>query len=318
MSEKTEGFIGIDVSKESLDVKVRPSGEAWRFPNDEKGCKALLECLLPLKPALIVMEATGGLEMPAACELSAAGLPAAIVNPRQVRDFAKAMNRLAKTDGIDADTLALFGEKLRPEVRPLKDEGLRALDALITRRRQLTEMLTAEKNRLGTAADKAVRCDIEAHIAWLENRIKAADDDLDKSIRDSPAWQVKEDLLRGFKGVGPVIARTLTARLPELGTLNRKEIAALTGLAPFNRDSGKQRGKRRIRGGRAEARSVLYMGALAAIRHNPVIKTFYDRLVKTGKPPKVAITACMRKILTILNAMVRDGKPWQDNFAHSG
>ena len=318
MTESNEIFVGIDVSKAALDVKVHPSGQSWQFANDAEGCEHLLKALKPLKPALIVLEATGGLEMPAACALNAAELPVAVVNPRQARDFAKATGRLAKTDSIDADTLALFGDRIRPEVRPMKSEELRALTALLARRRQLVEMQTAEQNRLGTAADKLVRQDIKAHLEWLAKRIKDVDNDLDKAIRDSASWKAKDNLLRSFKGVGPVISRTLTAELPELGSLDRKEIAALAGLAPFNRDSGKQRGRRSIRGGRGAVRSALYMGALTAIRCNPVIRAVYERLSKAGKPHKVAITACMRKMLTILNAMVRDEKPWQESFTHQG
>lgn len=320
MPEQTENheiFIGIDVSKGTLDVKVHPTGQQWQFSNDDKGRREALNALLPLKPTLIVMEATGGLEMPIAVELSTAGLGVAIVNPRQVRDFAKALGRLAKTDRIDSEVLALFGEKLRPEVRPLKDEQQRALSALLSRRRQLVEMRTAEKNRLGSMTDQAVKTDLQEHVKWLDARLKETDKGLDKLIRQSSVWKAKEDLLCGFKGVGPVVARTLTAELPELGALNRKEIAALAGLAPFNRDSGTLRGRRSIFGGRGAVRSALYMGAMSAIRYNPAIKAMYERLIKAGKLKKVAITACMRKILTILNAMVRNGTTWQADFAHA-
>jgi transposase len=266
MSEIQALFVGIDVSKAALDVHVHPTAQAWRFDNDEVGRAALVAALVPLHPVLIVLEATGGLEFPVTCELTAAALVATVVNPRQVRDFAKALGRLAKTDGIDAQTLALFGDRIRPPVRPLKTEELRGLAALLARRRQWVEMRTAERNRLGAATDKAVRKDIETHLAWLEQRIKDIEGDLDDTIRQSPAWKAREDLLCGFKGVGPVVARTLTADLPELGQLNRKQIAALAGLAPFNRDSGTQRGRRSIWGGRANLRSVLAMGALTAIR----------------------------------------------------
>lgn len=318
MSEQVktqEIFIGIDVSKENLDVKVRPTGQQWQFKNDDTGRQLLLEALEPLKSTLIVMEATGGLEKPLVAKLLEAKQPTVVVNPRQVRDFAKALGRLAKTDRIDCDVLAQFGEKLRPEVRPLKDPEQCALSALLARRRQLVEICTAEKNRLSSATDAVVKKGIQSHIKWLEQSLKEVDEELDGMIRQSPAWKEKEDLLRQVQGVGPVVARTLTAELPELGSLNRKQIASLAGLAPFNRDSGTMRGKRTVFGGRAVVRSALYMGTLSAIRYNPVIKVFYERLVQAGKPAKVAITACMRKLLTILNAMLRDGTPWQADFA---
>ena len=318
MSEQSnpqEVFIGIDVSKATLDIHARPSGQRWQVDNDANGRKELVAAVQALQPTLIVLEATGGLELPVATDLSVAGVAVAIVNPRQVRDFAKALGRLAKTDGIDSEVLALFGDKLRPEARPLKDEQQRALSALLSRRRQLVEMCSAEKNRLSTATDSSVCKDLKVHIRWLEKRLNGVDSDLDRMIRRSPVWKAKEDLLRGFKGVGPTVARTLNAELPELGTLNRQQIAALAGLAPFNRDSGTRRGHRCIFGGRAAVRSALYMGALSAIRYNPVIRTLYERLIQAGKPPKVALTACMRKMLTILNAMVRDGRPWQADFA---
>lgn len=316
-SDPQEVFIGIDVSKATLDIYARPGGQRWQVNNDANGRKELVAAVQALQPTLIVLEATGGLELPVATELSAAGVAVAIVNPRQVRDFAKALGRLAKTDGIDSEVLALFGDKLRPEARPLKNEQQRALSALLSRRRQLVEMCSAEKNRLSTATDPSVCKDLKAHIRWLEKRLNDVDSDLDQMIRRSPVWKAKEDLLRGFKGVGPTVARTLTAELPELGTLNRKQIAALAGLAPFNRDSGTLRGHRCIFGGRAAVRSALYMGALSAIRYNPVIRALYERLIQAGKPPKVALTACMRKMLTILNAMVREGSPWQADFVHT-
>lgn len=314
MSEQIETsdiFIGIDVSKATLDVTARPIGQQWQFTNDDQGRQDALKALQPLQPRLIVMEATGNLEKPLAVELTAAGLHVSIVNPRQVRDFAKAIGRLAKTDRIDSDVIALFGEKIQPEARPLKDELQRALSAKLSRRKQLVEMRTAEKNRLCGMVDQNVKQDLQEHITWLDKRITETDKDLDALICQSPVWQAKEDLLRGFKGIGTVAARTLTAELPELGTLNRKEIAALVGLAPFNRDSGTMRGRRSIFGGRGGVRSMLYMVALTAIRYNPSIKAMYERLVQAGKLKKVAITACMRKILIILNAMVRDNAPWE-------
>jgi transposase len=257
------------------------------------------------------------LERALAVELSAAGIAVAIVNPRQVRDFAKALGRWAKTDSLDSEVLALFGEKIRPPVRPLKDAQQQALSALLSRRRQLVEMCTAEKNRLASSPDGTVSKNLKTHIRWLEKQIESTDRELDRRIRQSPLWRAKEDLLRGFKGVGPVLARTLTIELPELGSLNRKQIAALAGLAPFNRDSGTLRGQRTIFGGRATVRAALYMGALSAIRYNPVIQCFYQRLRPAGKSPKVALTACMRKMLTILNAMLRENRPWQEDFAHT-
>lgn len=316
-SDHREVFIGIDVSKATLEVHARPDGQRWQVNNDARGRQELVAAVQALQPRLIVLEATGGLELPVAVELSAVGVAVAIVNPRQVRDFAKALGRLAKTDGIDSAILALFGEKLCPEARLLKDDQQRALSALLSRRRQLVAMCTAEKNRLSTATERSVRKDLKAHIRWLEQRLHDVDHDLDQMIRRSPVWKAKEDLLRGFQGVGPTVARTLTAELPELGRLNRKQIAALAGLAPFNRDSGTLRGQRCIFGGRAAVRAALYMGALSAIRHNPVIRALYERLRQAGKPPKVAITACMRKMLTILNAMVREGSPWQADLAHT-
>lgn len=315
-TENSEVFVGVDVSKAELEVLALPETK-WCIENNDKGHEALIEKLKPLKPTLIVMEATGGLEMPVAIALSAAGFAVAIINPRQARDFAKAMGRLAKTDAIDSKTLALFGERVRPTARPLKDEEQRALSALLARRRQLVAMRTAEKNRFAASADSKVRDDISVHIKWLDGRINEVDSDLDKMLRNSPVWRAKEDLLKSAKGVGPGLARTLTAELPELGTLNRKQISALAGLAPFNRDSGKMRGKRTIFGGRAEVRAALYMGVLSAIRFNPPIKALYDRLTQAGKPHKVAMTACMRKFLTILNAMVRDGTLWQADFSHA-
>lgn len=315
MTENTQVFVGIDVSKDQLDIHVHPIGKVLSFGNDEAGCQALVEAIKAYPSALIVMEATGGLERLSACALSAAQMSVAVVNPRQVRDFAKAIGRLAKTDNLDAQVLALFAERIRPTVRPLKEEALQSLTDLLARRRQLIEMQTAEKNRLGSSADKAVRKDIEVHLEWLAQRIKELDNDLGNRLKDSPVWQAKIDLLKTFKGVGNTVAFTLLAQLPELGTLNRKEIAALAGLAPFNRDSGRQQGKRCIWGGRSAIRSVLYMGALSGIRYNPVLRQMYERLKRAGKVHKVAITACMRKMLTILNAMLRDNQLWDDKLA---
>ncbi len=304
-------FIGIDVAKATLDVAVRPSGEPWRTANDEAGVAALVTRLRPLAPALIVLEATGGFETAAVAALATAGLSVVVANPRQVRDFARATGQLAKTDTLDAQILALFAERVRPELRPLPDEAARGLDALLTRRRQLLEMKTAEQNRLGFAAAAAVRRDITQHIHWLERRLRDVDSDLEQAVRSSPVWRLKEDLLRSVPGVGPVVSRTLLGELPELGSLTRQQIAALVGVAPRARDSGTLRGKRMVWGGRAPVRAALYMGALVATRYNPVIRAFYARLRAAGKPAKVALVACMRKLLTILNAILRTGTPWR-------
>jgi transposase len=302
-------FVGIDVAKATLDVAVRPSGERWSAANDDGGIPPLVKRLRPLAPTLIVLEATGGFETAAVGALAAAGLPVVVANPRQVRDFAKATGQLAKTDALDAQVLALFAERVRPEPRPLPDEAVRGLDALLTRRRQLLEMRTAEQNRLSFAA-VAVRRGITQHIRWLERELRDVDEDLDQAIRTSPVWRAKEDLLRSVPGVGPVVSRTLLGELPELGTLTRKQIAALVGVAPRARDSGTLHGKRMVWGGRSPVRAALYMGALVASRRNPVIRAFYQRLRTAGKAPKVALVACMRKLLTILNAMVRSNSYW--------
>lgn len=309
MEKTQETFIGIDVSKAHLDVHSLPSSEAWQADNTPAGIIALVDKLLLCKPRLVVMEATGGLEIPLACALMEAGLPVAVVNPRQARDFAKAMGKLAKTDKVDARLLALFGERIRPEVRPLKDAEQQLFSQLLARRRQLVDMRVAEQNRWFMAQGN-VRGNIEQHLEWLKQHIDDVDKDLGQFVQASPAWKAKENLLKSFKGVGRIASFTLLAALPELGMLDRKEIAALAGLAPFNRDSGTMRGKRAIWGGRAEVRNLLYMVALVASRSNETIKKFYEKLVQAGKPKKVALTACMRKILTILNAMVRDNQPW--------
>lgn len=308
-------FVGIDVSKDRLEVALRPTGDRWAVANDEPGIARLVERLRGLAPTLIVLEATGGLAVPLTGALAAAGLPVVVVNPRQVRDFAKATGQLAKTDALDAAVLAQFAEVVRPALRPLPDAATQALSALLARRRQLLEMLTAERNRLGSALPP-VRPGIRAHISWLERRLADLDTDLAQAIRESPVWREKEDLLRSVPGVGPVLATTLLASLPELGTLTRQQIAALVGVAPLNRDSGAWRGKRRVWGGRAPVRAALYMGTLVATRFNPVIRAFYHRLCAAGKAKKVALTACMRKLLTILNAMLKHRTPWHDNFAH--
>ena len=304
-----ELFIGIDVSKDKLDVAVRPSGETKIFSNTHEDLRRLIQYVKSLTPALVVLEATGGLHRTVLSTLATEGLPVVAVNPRQIRNFAKATGTVAKTDRIDAQIIAHFAEALRPQVRPLKDEQAERLQALVTRRRQLIDMLTAEKNRLASAP-KWIQKDIRAHIQILERRLKHIDDDLDKLIKQSPLWRHKEEILQSMPGVGPVLVRTLLAELPELGTLNRHQIAALVGVAPFNRDSGCFKGRRTIWGGRAHVRSVLYMNAVVAARFNPVIKTFYQRLRQAGKRFKVAITACMRKILIILNTMIKNDACW--------
>jgi len=305
-----ECFVGIDVAKTRLDLALEPSGEAWSVPNEAAGIQDLVSRLTPLGPTLIVLEATGGYEAAVTATLASAGLPVVVTNPRQVRDFAKACGRLAKTDALDARILARFAAQVRPAPRPLPTEAAQLLDALLTRRRQLVEMLTAETNRLGVARGP-VRRDITQHIRWLQRRLKDADGELKAAIQGSPVWRAKDDLLQSVPGVGRVLSLTLLAELPELGQLSRREIAALVGVAPLNRDSGRRRGKRLVWGGRAPVRAVLYMAALAATRANPVIRAFFERLRAAGKPFKVAVTACMRKLLTILNAMVHHDTRWR-------
>lgn len=304
---------GIDVSKENLDLCLLPNAVSQRFSNDESGCAQLAQLLSDAAPSRVVFESTGGLEMLAVGSLCAVSLPVVVVNPRQIRDFAKACGLLAKTDKLDAKIIALFGQRIAPEIRPLKDEAAQQLSALISRRRQLVDMQAAEKNRLSAAA-KAVRPGIVQHIEWLEQQIGCFDDDISSFIQASPTWKAKEQILTSVKGIGPVTASTLLASLPELGTVSRHKISALAGLCPYNRDSGKHKGKRSIWGGRAAVRSVLYMAALTAVRFNPVIKAFYERLRQAGKLHKVAITAAMRKLLVILNAMIRDNRHWNGNF----
>lgn len=304
-----EHCIGIDVSKATLDIALLPDGERWIVTNDDPGVAELTARLVALAPVLIVLEATGGFETLAAIALARAGLPVAVVNPRQVRDFAKAMGRLAKTDALDAGMLAEFAQRVRPEPRPLPDEAAQALESLLTRRRQLVEMLTAEKNRLGFARGP-VKQDISQHIRWLEKRLGDVDRDLQDAVTASPLYHAKADILRSVPGVGQVTTFTLLALLPELGHLSRHQIASLVGVAPMNRDSGMARGKRMVWGGRAPVRAVLYMATLVGVRWNPVLTVFYDRLRAAGKPPKVALTACMRKLLTILNAMLRHQQRW--------
>jgi len=303
-------FVGIDVSKATLDVHVRPAGGAFAAANDPDGLAGLVARLAPLRPALVVLEATGGYEHAAAAARAAAGLPVAVVNPRQARDFARAAGRLAKTDRIDAAALALFAERVRPQPRPLPGEAARELEALLSRRRQLLEMRAAEYNRLGTAASAAVRASVQAHIDWLSRQLGKVDADLGAAVQASPVWRAKDELLRGIPGVGPAVSRTLPAALPELGALTRQQAAALAGLAPLARDSGTRRGQRRIGGGRAEVRSLLYMAALSAARYNPALRAFSQRLCRAGKAAKVRLVAVARKLLVIANAVLRDGRPF--------
>jgi transposase len=304
-------YAGIDVSKDHLDLACRPDGPAGRFANDAAGITALLAALRPYAPALVVLEATGGYQAAVAAALGVAGLPAAVVNPRQVRDFARALGRLAKTDALDADTLALFAERVRPAPRPLPAADAAALDALLGRRRQLVEMRAAEHNRMAQAATAAVRRDVQRHRDWLDRQVERLEGQWRAAVAASPLWRAKDELLRGVPGVGPTVSLTLLAELPELGQLTRQQIAALAGLAPRNRDSGRQRGRRAIGGGRAGVRGALYMASLSAARANPVLRDFYERLRAAGKLAKVALIAVARKLLTILNAMLRDGRPWR-------
>ena len=302
-------FAGIDVAKDHLDAHLRPAGEAFRVANDEAGVAALVARLGAAGLTLAVAEATGGYEAPVVAALAAAGLPVVVVNPRQVRDFAKSTGRLAKTDRLDAAVLAHFADAVRPPVRPLPDADTAALAALLARRRQLVEMRAAEANRLPRAAPAVARS-IRAHLAWLDRQLRRADAELAAAVEASPAWQAKEDLLRGVTGVGPVVARTLLFELPELGALSGKRIAALVGVAPVARDSGRYSGVRAIAGGRAAVRAALYQAVLSAARYNPPIRAFYERLRAAGKAVKVAQVAAMRKLLVTLNAMVRDNRTW--------
>jgi transposase len=302
-------YVGIDVAKAYLDIAVRPTHAHWRAANTEDGIAGLTERLRTLQPALVVLEATGGYERTVTAALAVAGVPVAVVNPRQVRDFAKATGKLAKTDTLDADALAHFADAVRPEPRALPEAAAQALDALLVRRRQLVNMLVAEKNRL-QAAMAPVRDRVACHITWLEQELADLDDDLDHTIRTSPVWREHDQLLRSVPGVGRVVATTLLAELPELGMLTRQQIAALVGVAPLNRDSGTVRGRRAVWGGRARVREALYMATLVATRHNAVIRAFYARLCTAGKAKKVALIACMRKLLTILNAMLKQRTIW--------
>lgn len=319
MSTSARRYVGIDVSKATLDVAILPEREHFVVSNDEAGRDELLGKLAQVSGALlVVLEASGGFERPVVAALagSSAGITPFVVNPRQARDFAKATGKLAKTDALDAFVLAHFAQAIRPVPRPIPDEEAREFQEILTRRRQIVRMITAEKNRLGASTSKAVRGRIEAHIKWLEKELSRTDRDLDEAIEKSPTFRENEDLLRSVPGVGPVfLCRTLLAELPELGSLSPRELSALVGVAPLNRDSGTLRGRRTVWGGRARVREALYMGALIASRFNPAIKEFYERLVASGKPKKVALVACMRKLLTILNAVMRERTPWRSPHA---
>ena len=304
-------FVGIDVAKDRLDVHIRPSGEAFSLPPDAAGLAGLGERLARLGPTLVALEATGGYEVPVAAALASAGLPVAVLNPRQIRDFARASGQLAQTDTLDARVIAAFAEAERPAARTLPDEQARTLGELVTRRRQLVEMYGAELNRRRLVRERQVQQQLAAHLRWLEQALADLERELRQAIRATPVWREPEDLLRSVPGIGPVTAFTLLADLPELGRLPRRGIAALVGVAPFHRDSGAFRGRRTIRGGRADVRRVLYPATISAIRRNPIIGAFYRRLRATGHPAKVAITAAMRKLITILNAILRDHRPWR-------
>ena len=315
MTQTSSQWIGIDVSKATLDVAVQPSGAQWSVANRAAPIEALVEQLTAVGPERIVVEASGSYETPLVAALASAQLPVVVVNPRQVRDFARATGQLAKTDRLDAQVLARFGEAIRPELRPLPDATTRAVRALVSRRRQLQDMLTAEQHRLVTAAvqdaPEPLRDQLAEHIQWLRQQLAEVDDDLQRLMQASPVWRAREDLLRTIPGIGPVTSATLLSHLPELGQLDRKAIAKLVGVAPLNHDSGTLRGRRRIWGGRAAVRAVLYMAALVATRHNPSIRRFYERLRAAGKPGKVALVACAHKLLLLCNSVLRSGIPWR-------
>jgi len=315
MSENTvEIFVGVDVSKSTLDVQIEPLGQYLQVSNDDRGIASLVERLGELRPTLVVMEATGGLETCVAGELAARGVALAVVNPRQVRDFAKATGQLAKTDRIDAAVLCEFARAIRPAVRPIKDALTGELDAMLMRRRQLVQMRVQETLRLHSASKVQIKS-LKGHIAWLDKQIVNIESDLGQRLRDSDLWRAKDNLLRSIPGVGTTTSFTMLGRCPELGTLNRHQAAKIVGIAPLNHDSGKHRGKRHIWGGRADVRSVLYMATISAMRCNPVIKAFAVRLKSAGKAPKVVIVACMRKLLTIMNTMLKNNTPWNPKIA---
>jgi transposase len=310
MSSETRTCIGIDVSQRTLEVAVVPSGEHWQVDNQSAAIDALVERLAQLEPERIVVEATGGYELPLVGGLASAQLPVVAVNPRQVRDFARSTGRLAKTDALDAHVLAQFAAAVQPRLRPIPDAATRELAALLARRRQLVEMRTAETNRLATAHER-VRPSIRELVRFLDKRITELDRELHDRLRGSPVWRDKEDLLRSIPGVGPVLSATLLVGVPELGTLNHKQLAALIGVAPLNRDSGQWRGRRTTWGGRASVRAVLYMATRVGVRRNPVLQALYERLLRAGKHRKVALIACMRKLLCICNAVLAHHTPWR-------
>lgn len=312
---EVEVFAGIDVSKGTLDLHIEPGARDLQVRYEDDGIEELCRCLLECSPRLIVIEASGGLETRLTSELVAKALPVAVINPRQARDFAKATGQLAKTDRVDAAALCAFARAIRPAVRELKDATTRELEALVTRRGQLVAMRTQELNRLASTATQPMRKSVERHIGWLDKRIREVEDETKRRLRGSEVWKTKDDLLRTVPGIGPVNSSAMLAKCPELGRLDRREIAKLIGVAPLADDSGMRHGKRHVWGGRAELRALLYMAAVSAMRSNAVIKAFAARLKAKGKPPKVVIVACMRKLLTILNAMLKTGTPWNPNFA---
>lgn len=313
----TERFVGIDVSKNTLDVAIRPDGTHTQVPNTDDGFDQLVALLGPLGPVLIVLEATGGYQRRVVAALSLAKLPVVVVNPARAREFAKALGHLAKTDKVDAAVLAEFAQRVRPAVRPLPDAQAQKMQELLARRGQLVGMRTMEKNRLGTAVDRTVRRSLEIHVAWLNEQIDDAEEQLGEAIEQSDVWRAKDELLQSIEGIGPGVSRVLLFDLPELGTLTREQIAALAGLAPLNRDSGRWSGKRFISGGRAAVRSAVYMASHAARKWNPTLKAFADRLEARGKPAKVVLIAVARKLLVIANAILRDKKPWRDMTTNS-
>ena len=304
-------FVGIDVAKDQIDVCLQPADIYRTFPNEKKGFDELQKLLAHQRITLAVLESTGGLEIPVAASLGCAGIPIAIVNPRQVRDFAKASGRLAKTDRLDAAILAQFGAAIRPAAQALRGDEHRALAAIMTRRVQIIDMIVSEKTRLSSVPNSEMAKDIKSHIAWLEKRLRKIDEDLGKRVKQTALWRERDELFQSVPGVGTVVSHTLLAHLPELGTLDRRKIAALVGVAPLNWDSGRMRGRRVIWGGRAAVRKALYMAAVASLKWNPIIAAFYKRLRAAGKKPKVAIVACMRKLLTILNSIARSGEAWR-------
>jgi transposase len=308
----SQRFVGIDVSKDTLDVAIRPEGTHQQLPNTDEGFDQLVAVLRPLQPSLIVLEASGGYDRRVTAALALAGLPVAVINPSRAREFAKALGRLAKTDKVDAAVLAEFAERVNPPQRSLPDAQAQQMRELLARRGQLVGMRTMEKNRLGTALSRTVRRSLEAHVAWLNEQIEDAEKELDEAVEQSELWKSKDELLQSITGIGPSVARTLLFELPELGRLSREQVASLSGLAPMSRESGRWRGKRFISGGRVSVRNVVYMAAHAARKWNPALKVFADRLEKAGKPAKVVLIAVARKLLVIANAILRDNKPWRD------